>query len=373
MPRLPRIEYAGAIYYLMSRGNRRDDIFHDDVDRQDFLRTLAETCQKTGFQIHAYCLMRDHFQLVVETPNANLIAGIRWLLSTYTLRLNHRHKLAGHVFSGRYRSMLVDGATPGYLKTVCDFVHLNPVRSSLLKAGERLLSFPWSSFPSYLASPKYRPDWLRVDRLLAEHGIAKDDETGRQEFERLMEARRAQATDDSVWDCLRRGWCVGGEQFRLQSLERMAGKLGDSHAGELRRESMEAKGEQIIAEELKRLGWAEEDLKSRHKSDPDKVALAARLRRETTLTLKAIAARLHMGTWKSAATRLQQRKQKTKAQPASAVPAGDLPTAPDQTAPPQAEPLAQEQIAQKTTTTESGPATALAPDTAAAPSPGLES
>ena len=83
MPRKIRIEYPGAIYHVMSRGDRREDIFLDDVDRQDFLKTLAEACQKTGFEVHAYCLMKNHFHLVVETPNANLVAGMRWLLSTY--------------------------------------------------------------------------------------------------------------------------------------------------------------------------------------------------------------------------------------------------------------------------------------------------
>ena len=74
----------------MSRGVRQKEIYVDDVDRQDFLKTLAEACQKTGFEIHAYCLMSNHFHLVLETPNANLVAGMRWLLSTYTIRLNHR-------------------------------------------------------------------------------------------------------------------------------------------------------------------------------------------------------------------------------------------------------------------------------------------
>ena len=98
MPRKLRIEYAGAIYHVMSRANGTGNVFLTDVDRQDFLRTLAKACQKTGFQVHAYCLMRNHFHLVVETPNANLVAGMRWLLSAYTLRFNPRHKRFGHVF-----------------------------------------------------------------------------------------------------------------------------------------------------------------------------------------------------------------------------------------------------------------------------------
>src|SRR5438105_13056097 len=151
MPRPLRIQYPGAMYHVMSRGNQRKDIFLDDVDRQDFLKTLAEACQKTGWQMHAYCLMNNHYHLVVETPNANLVAGMAWLQGTYTTRLNHRHKLIGHVLSGRYKAQLVDGSGNGYLRTACDYVHLNPVRAGLLRADERLLAYPWSSFGYYLA------------------------------------------------------------------------------------------------------------------------------------------------------------------------------------------------------------------------------
>ena len=107
MPRAMRVEYPGAIYHVMDRGDRQEDIFVDDVDRQDLLKTLAEACQKTGWQAHAYCLMRNHFHLVLETPNANLAEGMRWLLSAYTIRLNHRQKLWGHVFSGRYKGSAI--------------------------------------------------------------------------------------------------------------------------------------------------------------------------------------------------------------------------------------------------------------------------
>src|SRR6266513_5641953 len=101
MPRKLRLEYAGAMYHLMSRGDRREDIFLDDVDRHDFIKTLAEACQKTGWQVHAYCLMRNHFHLVIETPQPNLVLGMKWLLGVYTKRFNIRHKLCGHVFAVR--------------------------------------------------------------------------------------------------------------------------------------------------------------------------------------------------------------------------------------------------------------------------------
>jgi len=148
MPRKLRVEYPGAMYHVMSRGDRCENIFLDDVDRQDFVKTLAEACQKAGGQVHAYCLMRNHYHVVLETPNANLVAGMAWLQSTYTIRLNHRHRLFGHVFSGRYKAQLVEGSGNGYLRTACDYVHLNPVRAGILKAEERLLAYPWSSWPA---------------------------------------------------------------------------------------------------------------------------------------------------------------------------------------------------------------------------------
>ena len=95
---------------MMSRGDRREPIFHDDADRQSFVYTLGEACGKTGWRVHALCLMPNHFHMVVETPRGNLVAGMKWFLGTYTGRFNRRHKLVGHLFSGRYKALIVDGA-----------------------------------------------------------------------------------------------------------------------------------------------------------------------------------------------------------------------------------------------------------------------
>jgi hypothetical protein len=99
---------------------------------------------------------------------------MKWLLGTYTMRFNRRHKLSGHLFAGRYESLLIDGATPGYLRTVCDYVHLNPVRARLLGSRERLQKYRWSSYRSYLQSRQKREPWLRCDRLFGEHGLVKE-------------------------------------------------------------------------------------------------------------------------------------------------------------------------------------------------------
>src|SRR5687768_10912163 len=98
----------------MNRGDRREPIFRDDQDRERFLFTLNEACEKTGWWIHAYCLMGNHFHAVIETPQPNLVAGMKWFLGVYTSRFNRRHKLSGHLFSGRYKAQLVDGSGDGY-------------------------------------------------------------------------------------------------------------------------------------------------------------------------------------------------------------------------------------------------------------------
>ncbi len=142
MARKLRVEYPGAIYHVLNRGDRREPIFQDDQDRVRFVETLGESCAKTGWQVHAYVLLPNHFHLVVETPEPNLVAGMKWFLGTYTARFNRRHKVFGHLFSGRYKSLVVDGSGNGYLKTVCDYVHLNPVRARLVPGEQPLRSFP---------------------------------------------------------------------------------------------------------------------------------------------------------------------------------------------------------------------------------------
>jgi REP element-mobilizing transposase RayT len=302
-----RVEYPGAIYHVLNRGDRREPIFRTDQDRLLFLDTLAEACQKTNWQVHALCLMSNHFHLVVETPNPNLVAGMKWFLGTYTARFNRRHQLFGHLFSGRYKSLIVDGSSPGYLKTVCDYVHLNPARAKLLTAQQKLRHYRWSSYPAYLLPARKRPPWLRVDRLLGEHGLSQDRKATRREFALRMEARRA-AESDEEWKALRRGWCLGGKEFRAELLEQMQDQIGPNHGGLERRESEEAWAEQLVDKELQRLQWGATDLYQRRKGDLHKLKLARRLRQETTMTLHWIAQRLNMGAAGSLANLLRNLK-----------------------------------------------------------------
>ncbi len=293
MARKLRVEYAGAIYHGMNRGDRREPIFRDQADRQRFLATLGEACGKTGWQVHALCLMPDHFHLVVETPRGNLVAGMKWFLGIYTGRFNRRHKVFGHLFSGRYKALIVDGSGNGYLKTVCDYVHLNPARAKLV-TRQALQAYAWSSWPEYLKRPGKRWPWLRVDRLLGEYGVPKDSASGRRHLEGALEERRA-GEAGADYRQVRRGWCLGTAAFRKELLGQMQERMGAEHYGEARQETVAAHAEGIVAGELKRRRWGAEELGRRAKGDAIKVALAARLRAETAVTVKWIAERLQMG------------------------------------------------------------------------------
>lgn len=294
MARKLRIQYPGAIYHVMNRGDHSEDIFRDDSDRDRFVRTLQECCEKTAWQVHTFCLMSNHFHLVVETPNANLVAGMKWLLGTYTKRFNGRYKVFGHLFSGRYKALLVDGSGTGYLKTACDYVHLNPVRAGLLKPQEPLQRFRWSSYPLYVDDhPK--PAWLRIDRLLGEWRIPWDEPGAGRQFSAVMEARR-QGELEKEFKPLRRGWCLGSKQFRADMLKYIEQQKGKWHYGEELRESANAKAERLLGEALRVNGVAEAELKTWRKGHPYKLNLARRLRAETTVTVRWVAERLHMGS-----------------------------------------------------------------------------
>ena len=308
MPRKLRVQYPGAIYHVVDRGDRREDIFLDDQDREQFLDTFTEVCEKTDWEVHAYCLMCNHFHLVIETPHADLVAGMKWFLGTYTSRFNHRHKEFGHVFSGRYKAIIVDGSGNGYLKTAADYVHLNPVRAKLLRADQPLQQYRWSSYPQYLLRPSRRPAWLRTDRVLGEWNIRRDDAAGRKEFERAMEMRKEQeeSLENQDWKKLRRGWCWGPKSFRDDLLAMISEQQTEHHAGEELLESAEQKAEGLTQFLLARSSWKEQDLASRRKADPVKVQMALQLRQQTTMTWKWIAQRLQMGQWRSALNAVRQ-------------------------------------------------------------------
>ena len=297
MARQIRIQYEGAIYHVMNRGDHGEDIFQDDRDRRAFLRTLGDACRRTGWRIHAYCLMRNHFHLVIETPQPTLVAGMKWMMGTYTQRFNARHQIRGHLFAGRYKSLIVDGSDNFYFRTVCDYVHLNPARAGILPQDQMLSDYPWSSVPLYLASPRKRPEWLETMRLFGELGFSRDNSGSRKEFARLMEQRRELGDDAGLVEKIRRGWNFGASDFvdRLADLCACGDNVESYHAAE-REEIMEVKARRIIAEFLKAHAWDEERLKNERKLHPFKILIALELRKKTTQSVSWIASNLFTGT-----------------------------------------------------------------------------
>jgi REP element-mobilizing transposase RayT len=220
----------------MNRGDRREEIVGSDEDRKWFLSTLAETCVRCRWEVHAWCLMPNHFHLLVETPLGNLVAGMKWFLGAYTIRYNARRRLRGHLFAGRYKSLVVDDSDPHYLRVVADYVRLNPVRAGLIHREEPLESYLWSSYGDYLRSPAKRPRWQRVDRVLGEHGIGRDSHRGRLEFSLRMEEVRHGEPDEAEYREIRRGWRFGCEEFVTRMRDLIDGKFGENHTWREREE-----------------------------------------------------------------------------------------------------------------------------------------
>lgn len=161
MARPLRIEYPDAWYHVMNRGRRGEDIFTDDQDYIMFTELLRETSEMWNVRIAAYCLMSNHYHMLVQTPDANISRGMRHLNGVYTQRYNSRHRCDGQLFRGRYKSILID--TDSYLLQAVRYIHRNPLRAGL---AERLDAYKWSSHKGYLSIAK-RWDWLHKKYILS--------------------------------------------------------------------------------------------------------------------------------------------------------------------------------------------------------------
>ncbi len=301
MARKVRVEFAGAVYHVMDRGDRLEDIFFNDEDRLLFLKTLGETCGRAGWRVHSYVLMSNHYHLLLETPEANLVAGMSWFQSTVTIRHNARHRLRGHLFQGRYKAVLVDPETAGYFSTVSDYIHLNPVRAGMLQAGQLLREYPWSSYPAFSGPAKQRPRWLEGQRVLDACG-SQDDAAGRRRYRLAMEERArvemvGGALDEEALKSIRRGWCFGTEEFRHKILDLFEQKSQPSSAddGSFVRDHGIVAARRLVDRSLKSLGMNRQLLEKLPKNDPQKIAIATFVKCQTTVNNAWLADQLAMG------------------------------------------------------------------------------
>jgi len=202
MARPLRIEFAGALYHVTSRGDGQEAIYLNDTDRAAFLDILSKVCERFNWVVHAYCLMTNHYHLLIETPDANLSQGMRQLNGVFTQRFNRSHERVGHVFQGRYKAILVQKES--YLLELARYIVLNPVRAQMVRSAK---DWPWSSY-RVTAGIKKKDKWLTVDWLLASFSSRKSIAVKRyREF--VLEGRNQPAP----WEALQNQIYLGDDNF----------------------------------------------------------------------------------------------------------------------------------------------------------------
>jgi len=292
MARKVRIEYAGALYHVLNRGNFRSWIFESDGARKSFLKCLDQCCEAKGWRLHAWVLMGNHYHLCLETPEPNLVDGMKWLQSTYSNRFNRFRKTNGHVFQGRYKAILLDGDALG---AVCHYIHLNPVRAGLVDA-DSLQSYEWSSF-SQLWYPRKRWPYLAVSSSLESAGNLMDTPKGRRSYRDYLGwlAEEEPERKRMGFESMSRGWAKGSKEFKKAVVDDLKDetiqKVVEAEAKEMR----EPRWERAVAFGLEVLGKMEEDLAADRKGEIWKVALARWLREAYFVPNRWIAERLRMG------------------------------------------------------------------------------
>ena len=306
MARTVRVEYEGAIYPVLCRGDRRERIFKGDPDRELFLATLGEVCERTGFRIHSDVLMSNHDHLLLETPEANPVAGMKRFQGTYTQRYNARHRQSGHLFQGRYKAIPVEEDEPEYVEALSDYIHLNPVRAHLPAAQEpRLEAYLWSSYPRFIGLSKL-PEWLCREQLFDSMGLADEGLRSRRSYARRMEEKVGEALDEDKrnewetgWEALRKGWCVGGENFRDRLLDRVEAVVKGRSRSSYRSDGLQRHDEQMARQRLEAglrcLGIPLAELVKRKQTDPVKQAIAWHVKRGSTVGDAWICEILEMG------------------------------------------------------------------------------
>ncbi len=202
MARPLRIQFAGALYHVTSRGNRKESIFADDRDRSALLDILGDVVQRCGWMCHAYCLMGNHYHLLIETPRANLSAGMRQLNGVYTQRYNAVHDTVGHVFQGRFKAVLVEKER--HLLELSRYIVLNPVRAGLAADPRQ---WHWSSYAPTAGLRKGMP-WLTTDWLLTQFGVERHE--ARIAYRQFV---REGLGVESPLEGLAGGFILGGEAF----------------------------------------------------------------------------------------------------------------------------------------------------------------
>ena len=216
MARQWRIEYPGALYHVLSRGNGRQDIFLSDQDRYTFIELLQEFSERYSIDICAYVLMGNHYHLLLRTQAANLSKAMQWFGTAYTRRFHVHNHTSGHLFQGRFKSIIVENDS--YLLRLSCYIHRNPLRARIV---DRLADYPWSSYPHY-AYKKKLPAWLSTDMILGQLDSATSHAAYRKKVQHYSDEK------DRPWEDIKHGLAYGSQEFLDRLKAQFLSRLKDA-------------------------------------------------------------------------------------------------------------------------------------------------
>jgi REP element-mobilizing transposase RayT len=305
MARSLRIEKSNGVYHVINRGNYRQDLFINEGAHGAFESCLFEACEKCAWVLEGYCVMTNHFHLVIRTPEGNLVYGMKWLQSTFANRYHHYRNEHGKLFQGRYKSLIVEEES--YLGALLHYVHLNPVRAGIVDV-ERLREYRWSSY-WYLQHPAKRPEFMDVSACLDAAGGLSDTTAGRKKYREYLAwlSVEPRVQKELLFDRMCRGWAIGSKDFKKGLLSAEAERLkaeddGDvvelakeHYDGKDLREANELKWELFLERGLAYFGKDAAEIREDLKSAEWKVMLAAVMKRFTSATNVWITEKLNMG------------------------------------------------------------------------------
>jgi len=283
MPRRLRIEFDGAIYHVMTRGNARQDIVQDDDDRRRLLDDLGRAVTRNGWQLLCFVVMSNHFHLLLKTPRPNLARGMQGLLSSYAHWCLRRRGRPGHLFQGRYKAELIEDES--YYWTVSRYIHFNPARARLVAHPAE---WAWSSYPGY-ATPSGRRAWVAYEALLSAWRGECGGADAAAAYRRFVEAGLS-APPPSPFREAFGGWALGSDQF-VQRLRGLAGPPGAEPAAAEARQLAGGDVEVLCAAVAAHYGLQPSDLGRRHGAVEARSVAAWLCRRYTEAPLRELAER----------------------------------------------------------------------------------
>lgn len=292
MPRQNRLEFKGAVYHVINRGNYRTDVFASQGAKHAFLKALDETASKLNWRVHGWTIMSNHYHLALETPEGNLVEGMKHWQGTFATRFNRMRDERGHIFQGRYKSLLV---AEGRLGSLCHYIHLNPVRARICSV-EELKQWPWTSL-HWMSKPKKRPSWYTPEAALAHAGDLADTSVGHRHYYKYLAwlGANTEAQREMLFAKMCKGWVIGtvddkkkvvADQLNLQPLSASSGL----------RDSQEALWQAEVEQLLRRLRRTRQDLMDSPKSVEWKRAVALVMKTNTTATNRWLGEALAMGS-----------------------------------------------------------------------------